>query len=275
MKNEKAIKEYKRKFKNKDFKEKAPTRGMSMAKKPARLVNVFGPSVGDENVADYRPPVFKKTAEANEMIRKTIAKNFFFDDMHTGDLPVFIDAFEPFEVEKDSHIISQGDKGDFFYIVGENGSVSFVVNGNKVGKAGEGSAFGELALLYSCPRAATVVAESSPTNLYRVGQKTFRALLQKQTKRKEAEKMKLLKAVDFLSEISRYDLKRLGRAMALNNFEPGDCLVRKGDEGDAFYILNEGRVDVTNISVGSTKFDDVTLEAGAYFGERVRGRYSV
>lgn len=55
--------------------------------------------------------------------------------------------------------------------------------------------------------------------------------------------------------------------MTLNTFEPGDCLVRNGDEGDAFYIVHEGVVYITDISVGSTKFDDITVEPGAYFGE--------
>jgi CRP-like cAMP-binding protein len=56
--------------------------------------------------------------------------------------------------------------------------------------------------------------------------------------------------------------------MTLNFFGPGDVLVTKGDEGDAFYIVHEGTVEVTDISVGTTRFDDVTLKSGAYFGER-------
>jgi cAMP-dependent protein kinase regulator len=260
--NDMAIKDYKKKFKA-----KAPTRGKSQGK-PAHLQNIFGPKVGEENIADNKPPVFKKTAETAFMIHKAITKNFFFDDMDSNDLPIFIDAFEPLKVKEGEHVITQGDKGDFFYIVGEESRVAFEVNGKRVGEAGEGGSFGELALLYACPRAATVIAISPETKLYRVGQKTFRSLLQKQTKRKEAEKMKLLQAVDFLSEIGSFDLKRLGRAMTLITFEPGDCLVKKGDEGDAFYIVHKGQVNVTDISVGSTKFDDVTLEPGAYFGER-------
>ncbi|KAL3929838.1 MAG: hypothetical protein SGARI_004643, partial [Bacillariaceae sp.] len=265
-KNEKAIKDYKKKFKDKNFKTKAPTRGQSS--KPAHLQNIFGPKVGEENIKDYVPPVFKKSKETVEMIRKTITKNFFFDDMDSSDLPAFIDAFEPFKVKKDDRVITQGDKGDYFYIVGKDSKVTFEVNGKQVGEAVEGGSFGELALLYASPRAATVVAASPTTKLYRVGQKTFRSLLQKQTKRKEHQKMKLLKSVDFLKEISPSDLKRLGRAMTLNVFEPEDVLVTKGDEGDAFYIVHEGTVEVTDISVGKTKFDNVTLEPGAYFGER-------
>ncbi|KAL3902400.1 MAG: hypothetical protein SGARI_005853, partial [Bacillariaceae sp.] len=162
--NEKAIQDYKKK---KNFKAKTPTRGQSQGK-PAHLQNIFGPKVGEENIKDYVPPVFEKSKGTVEMIRNTITKNFFFDDMHSSDLPVFIDAFEPFEVKEGEVVITQGHKGDYFYIVGKDSKVAFHVNGKEVGEASEGGSFGELALLYACPRAATVIAASSTTKLYRV-----------------------------------------------------------------------------------------------------------
>jgi cAMP-dependent protein kinase regulator len=266
--NEKSIKDYKQELQAKNFKAKTPTRGMSQWTKPAQLQNLFEKKIEDKSYeTDYKPPVFKKTKEDTELIRTTIQQNFFFNDMKLGELPAFIEAFEPIEVEKGSSVITQGDLGDFFYIVGK-GSVVFQINGDKIGTAEVGGAFGELALLYSCRRAATVTVESSPTTLFRVGRKTFRSLMQKQTKQKECEKIERLKAVDFLKEISDSDRKRLGRSMTLQVFGPGEYLVKKGDEGDTFYIVHEGQVEVTDISVGSAKFGNIVLEPGAYFGER-------
>mmetsp|Transcript_52013 Transcript_52013/g.125490 ORF Transcript_52013/g.125490 Transcript_52013/m.125490 type:complete len:914 (+) Transcript_52013:468-3209(+) len=266
--NEKAIKKYKRKVKKKGFKERKATRGMSQLSKPAQLQNIIGEQTDDDTSLEmYKAPVFKKTPTCNELIRKAIDSNFFFDELSDSDLPVFVDAFEPIEVEQGSKVITQGVLGDYFYVIG-SGTVTFQVDGNKVGTGEPSGSFGELALLYSCPRAATVIADSSPTKLYRVGQKTFRSLLQKQSQSKEAEKMKLLKSVDFLSQIGESDLKRLGQNMTLHYFEDGDYLVHKGDEGDAFYIVYEGSVECRDISVGETKFDNLTLKAGSYFGER-------
>ena len=265
--NEKAIKKYKRKVKKKGFKERKATRGMSQLSKPAQLQNIIGEQTDDDNSLEmYKAPVFKKTPACNQLIRQAIDSNFFFDELSDSDLPVFIDAFEPIEVEQGSKVITQGVLGDYFYVIG-SGTVTFEVDGNKVGTGEPGGSFGELSLLYSCPRAATVIADSSPTKLYRVGQKTFRSLLQKQSQDKEAEKMKLLKSVDFLSQIGEGDLKRLGQNMTLHYFEDGDYLVHKGDEGDAFYIVHEGSVECRDISVGETKFDNLTLSAGDYFGE--------
>ena len=212
--------------------------------------------------------LFRSDASDVNMIRKALEKNLFFDQITSTELDSFIDAFEPIQVAKGLDIVTQGCLGDFFYIIGKESTVAFHMNGVQVGEAGVGGSFGELALIYSCPRAATVIAMSSPTNLFRVGRKTFRSLLQQQTKRKEAEKIDLLNGVDFLSAMSEFDLNRLARAMTLNVFQCGDVIVKKGDEGDAFYIVYEGQLHVENISVGSTKFDDIKLGRGDYFGER-------
>ena len=46
------------------------------------------------------------------------------------------------------------DTGDYFYVV-ERGDFDIYVNGQKVVSFTRGNSFGELALLYNCPRAAT------------------------------------------------------------------------------------------------------------------------
>ena len=263
--NEEAIREYKKTFKNKNFKTKVPTRGMSVYDRPAQLQNVFGAQV--EDLSDYQSPAYVKEKEAAELVREAIGQNFFFDDMSAADLETFVQAFEPFDAKQGDKLITQGEKADYFYVIGE-GTVSFYVDEKKHSEATQGGCFGEIALLYKCPRAATVVADTPTVKLFRVDQKTFRSLLQKQSKALQAEKMQLLKSVNFLKEIDAIDLKKLGSAMRPKSFEPGDVLVKKGDVGDAFYMIKEGEMQVTDISVGSTTFDDVILKAGDYFGER-------
>ena len=286
MENERSIKNYKEKnikHQKKNLHRRVPSRGMSIHTKPHTLKDIFPVeddsreeqhNKNDENnmyvSSDGHSATFSVKDKSDvDMIRKAVGKNLVFDQMEdANELGSFIDAFEHIEVAKGLNVVTQGDPGDFFYIIGKDSSVAFELNGVQVGEAGEGGSFGELALMYSCPRAATVIATSSPTNLFRVGRNTFKSLLQEQTKRKEAEKIDLLKAVDFLSAMSEFDLNRLARAMTLNVFKCDDVIVNKGDEGDAFYIVYEGQLQVTDISVGSTKFDDITLESGDYFGER-------
>jgi cAMP-dependent protein kinase regulator len=54
-------------------------------------------------------------------------------------------------------IIKQGDEGDNFYVVDE-GVFEILINDKKVVEVTTGGSFGELALMYNTPRAATVKA---------------------------------------------------------------------------------------------------------------------
>ena len=54
---------------------------------------------------------------------------------------------------------AQGDKGDFYYVLSE-GTCDITVDGRQVLQARKGMGFGELALLYDAPRAASVTVTS-------------------------------------------------------------------------------------------------------------------
>jgi cAMP-dependent protein kinase regulator len=195
-----------------------------------------------------------------------LKRNFVFDDLEDDALTTFVDAFEAIEVHKGEKIIKQGDKGDYFYVIAR-GKVSFGVNGVLVGTAIEGKSFGELALLYTCPRAATVMASAEPTQLFRVDQKTFRHIMESVAKQMGDLKLSLLRGVSFLKDLVESDLKRLSSVMFPRIFDTGEVIIKKGDVGDAFYILYEGSVKVTDILIGNTTYEDVTLKSGDYFGE--------
>ena len=215
----------------------------------------------------FTPPVFKKNYVEKQLIFKALTSNFVFEDLAPVEIKAFVQAFEKVDVSKGDTVIKQGDVGDYFYIIAE-GDVTFNVNGQPVGSANKGKSFGELALLYTSPRAATVVVTSEGTKLFRVDQKTFRYIMQSQTKEMESEKLTVLKKLPFLKDFVESDLLRLGSAMTPRKFDEGDYIVRKGESGDAFYIVQDGQLTVTDISVGDTTYDDVTLGPGDYFGER-------
>jgi cAMP-dependent protein kinase regulator len=266
-KNEKAIGEYRKKFVSRNFKEKPKSRGMSMSKRPAQLKNVFGTELQD--LTSYKPPVFPKSEEDISEIRKCISKNIFFNDITEKQQKTFIDAFEPVVVNKGDNLIEQGDVGDYFYVLTE-GVVSFTIDGEDAGFASGGESFGDLAMIYSARRAASVAvqSDSNSSNLFRVDQKTFRSLMVKQTRIMEAEKEKLLNSVDFLNNISSIDMKRLAAVLTTRFAQPGETVIQKGSAGDTFFVISEGEVQVTDMSVGSIKFDDMKLSPGDYFGER-------
>lgn len=60
-------------------------------------------------------------------------------------------------LSQDAVIIKQGEIGDFFYVLEEGHCDIFVEGVGKVMDVSPGGSFGELALMYNAPRAATVV----------------------------------------------------------------------------------------------------------------------
>ena len=130
----------------------------------------------------YTPPSYKKKKKDEDLIRKELGRNFIFKKLAPSLIEILTKAFEPApKYKKGEVVIEQGDGGDYFYVIA-SGTVDYELDGDKVGSDQTGSSFGELALLYTCPRKATVRASSDSLRLYRVDQTTFRYTLQNRSK---------------------------------------------------------------------------------------------
>ena len=61
------------------------------------------------------------------------------------------------ELNQNEYIFHQGDKASCYFII-DKGTLEVIINDNKKKELVAGEAFGELALLYSCPRSASLKA---------------------------------------------------------------------------------------------------------------------
>jgi len=243
------------------------TLGQNIKTQAHHLRNVFVAPLNVDDLKGFKLPVYPKSEEERSFITKTITESFIFADLGKRELSSIVDAFEKKEFADGAMILHQGDAvADFFYVVYQ-GDVVYIVDENEVGSSGAGSSFGELALLYSSPRAATVKAKGTCTT-FRVDQKSFRSVLQKKNMQSAEQKLELLRKITFLKDLEIFDLQKLSSAMTPVPFEPNDTLVKKGDVGDAFFMIQEGEVKVTDITVGQSKYEDASLGEGDYFGEK-------
>ncbi|XP_064816784.1 cAMP-dependent protein kinase type I-beta regulatory subunit-like, partial [Oncorhynchus masou masou] len=93
-------------------------------------------------------------------------------------------------------VIQQGDEGDNFYVI-DQGEVDVYVNGEWVTSIGEGGSFGELALIYGTPRAATVKAKTD-MKLWGIDRDSYRRILMGSTLRKRKMYEEFLSKVSIL-----------------------------------------------------------------------------
>ena len=112
---------------------------------------------------DFQPPVVPKSEETREKIKKRLENSFLFSSLELKEFLIVIEAMKEFRLEKDEKAIVEGDNGDYLYVVEEGelrctklfeGNTEPTFFKNYV----PGEAFGELALLYNAPRAASITA---------------------------------------------------------------------------------------------------------------------
>ena len=232
--------------------------------KAKRAQNVFAEPL--DMSEDFVIPNFPKSDSAVKFIDESLADNFIFASLTKEERRLLIDAMKADEVPAGTIIIQQGEVGDYFYVV-EDGNISFNVDGNNVGACSRGASFGELALLYNCPRAATCIANSM-CKIWKVDQRTFRYMLANNNANLQKGVLEVLRKVQFLSNLDEATLIRIADALTSVSYNEGDRIINKGDAGEVFYILKEGRVRVHDIGFGDSQYVDQVLGPGDFFGER-------
>ncbi|KAJ8607801.1 hypothetical protein CTAYLR_009888 [Chrysophaeum taylorii] len=162
-------------------------------------------------------------------------------------------------------IIREGERGDAFFVV-KRGVVAISTRKHGVvSRCGPGDAFGERALLHNEPRAATArVEDREPARCYVLERRAFLELLGPAAEVVEREeRKKILRSVKLLAPLEDPQLEALAGAMTQVAAKAGDTIVKRGDAGDAFYVVRSGAVDVVDRR-GSVV---ATLRAGHFFGE--------
>ncbi|CAI7641750.1 unnamed protein product [Penicillium crustosum] len=152
----------------------------------------------------WSPPHHPKTEEQVSRLKTAVSSNFLFSHLDDDQFLTVLNALVEKPIPaKDIKVISQGDAGDYFYIV-ENGNFDVYIHssgavqpgpdglGNKVASIGPGGSFGELALMYNAPRAATVISTEPKSTLWALDRITFRRILMDSAfqRRREAEATK-------------------------------------------------------------------------------------
>lgn len=158
------------------------------------------------------------------------------------------------------------EKGSFDVYVNPSGAVEPGPDGmgNKVGTIESGGSFGELALMYNAPRAATVVSAEGQCTLWAVERVTFRRILLESTFARRRLYEDFLEGVSILSTLTPYERSKIADALETLKFPAGHTIIKEGDVADSFYLLEDGEADA--FKEGTT--DSVKhYKKGDYFGE--------
>ena len=135
------------------------------------------------------------------------------------------------------------------------------------------SVFGELALIYNCPRTASCVT-STPCTLYRIHGDVFRSILSSSITDRDHKRYTESKAatealynLGVVEELDEQTLKDFGKALSPVVFKKGDVVITKGQHNDLMIFVMYGTLLVSDASVGDSKKENILLNEGGHYGE--------
>ncbi|KAF2095648.1 camp-dependent protein kinase A regulatory subunit [Rhizodiscina lignyota] len=224
---------------------------------------------------NWTPPFYQKTADQQTRLRQAVAGNFLFSHLDEDQFSQVLGALQEKVIPaKGIKVITQGDVGDYFYIV-EGGKFDIYVNssgklepgeegmGKKVATNGPGSSFGELALMYNAPRAATVVSTEKST-LWALDRITFRRILMDSAFQRRRMYESFLEEVKLLSSLTPYERSKIADALETQKYPPGSTIIKEGDPGESFFLLESGEAEAFK---RGTQQPVKKYAKGDYFGE--------
>ncbi|MFM1912311.1 MAG: hypothetical protein RIR51_149 [Bacteroidota bacterium] len=131
---------------------------------------------------DFKPRVIPKTDEQKKRIQNKIRQSFLFNSLEENDLNTVLGAFEEKRFKAGETVIQQGDQGDILYYIEEGELDCYKTFKKEDGDVwlkvyNPGESFGELALLYNAPRAATIKSKIDCI-LWALDRETFKNIVQ-------------------------------------------------------------------------------------------------
>nr|XP_023861501.1 cAMP-dependent protein kinase type II-alpha regulatory subunit isoform X1 [Salvelinus alpinus] len=199
-----------------------------------------------------------------------------FKTLEQEQISEVLDAMFELRVQPQEHVIDQGDDGDNFYVI-ERGIYDIVVLidgvGKCVGQYDNKGSFGELALMYNTPRAATIIATQEGA-LWGLDRATFRRLIVKNNAKKRRLYEQFVESVPLLKSLELSERMKIVDVLGMKTFSDEERIIMQGDRADCFYIVESGDVKIMMKSKMTkvNQEDNVEVEItrcsrGQYFGE--------
>mmetsp|Transcript_11362 Transcript_11362/g.15886 ORF Transcript_11362/g.15886 Transcript_11362/m.15886 type:complete len:900 (-) Transcript_11362:903-3602(-) len=205
-------------------------------------------------------------------VKKCIEKTIFFKNLTLTQEEKLMRGFTYRWVPANEVLFNEGDPGHHFFIV-YSGALdviqvdTFESKEIHLNKVRSGDVFGEIALMLpGAVRTATVRA-SEDSLLLALDEKAFKSFLRAANLKLNAMMQErlvyTLKSCEMFSgEVSKASFNQLAQECKVEALDPGEVVFKKGDEGDRFYMIAAGEVEVI--------VDDRVVKVlgrGNYFGE--------
>lgn len=174
-------------------------------------------------------------------------------------------------VEENQEVIKEGDQGNELYIVYSGLLNCFkknVQSGEQIYLRDykKNDLFGELALMYNAPRAATIIAKEK-SELYSLDRETFNNIVKVAVVNTRERHEEFLNKIEFLADLSATEKAKICDCLISEKFKKGDYIIKQGEPGARFYLIEDGKAQA--LKKDDKGKEEVVFEykTNDYFGE--------
>jgi len=209
----------------------------------------------------FTAPSYPKSDDQKKRLTEVLKKSFLFSALEPKEFEQVVGAMQEKDCDAKEQLIKQGDDGDFLFVI-EEGKLNCLIGEKVVKTLGAGDVFGELALLYNCPRAASVENEAKAV-LWKLDRDTFNAIVKDAASKKRDRYDAFLQKVPLLSSLDAYERSQVADALEHLTYTAGQEVVKENDDGNKFFIIEEGEAYAEKNGVGKV----MEYKQADYFGE--------
>ncbi|EKF38414.1 regulatory subunit of protein kinase a-like protein, putative [Trypanosoma cruzi marinkellei] len=232
-----------------------------------RRRTVRSEGIDPEKAKLYQAPYFEKSEDEMNLITKLLTHNVLFSFLNTKDIKVVAGAMQRATFKHDDCIMEAGQTTcNKLYII-QSGHADIIKEGQKVYLKTEGTAVGELELMYDTPVVATVKVCTDELIAWVLDRDTYRNLVMGTAIRRREKYIQFLANVPFLGGLDSYEKLQLADALSSEEFSPGEYIIHYGEEGEWLYIIMEGTVEVIGRDADGEPTKVCEFTQGDHIGE--------
>jgi len=224
--------------------QKAPT-------KSRRRVSVGGDSDHHSrrmSCTDADVAQFFKSKESMEILERATKNNLLFEPLDPAQRKMVFGAMVDQKYEAGDIVIQQGERGDIFYVV-ESGAFEASIKSSdkepakKVAFYESGTGFGELALLYNGPRAATIKC-TKPGKCWGIERGLFNMIMVSANKTLSSSTKEFLNSISLFEPLSDKQVDVLVGLFTEFQHPVGEVLFEAGEACETLYLIRDGEVEL-------------------------------
>lgn len=239
-----------------------PNRAAKHAERVRRQADDSAKSKGDKAQGKV-----EMSATSRNMLTKILQKHFLFSSLEDDERNQVVEFMTTQKASAGDKIFSQGEQGDCCYFI-QNGVYVVSIDGKNLKQLTKKNHFGELAMLYSVPRTASVTCKEDGV-LWKMAEQTFRLCMQNLSEKHLHRANNFLSSDPSFCGMNAAERELLAGACSVQSFGPSETILREGEVGDWMFIVMKGSVTTVDRHGNSAlkKAGTIIGSAGLMYGK--------